>query len=162
MHPLRQLRLKTSCESCVHKCCSQPHDWVFLTTREIVRLKIASGLSEEDFVVQRENSNNGHMFQTLNLPCRFLDSKTGQCGVYESRPLVCRTFPFYPEPLTGDATLLPIQCGDNLHLLPVHSVDGWGLADFEGDIRLWLCELWQESKNQSRDPTSIARAAGSP
>jgi Fe-S-cluster containining protein len=162
MHALRQLRLKTNCEACVHKCCSQPYDWVFLTVREAERLKKASGLSAEDFVVKRQNVNNGHVFLTLNLPCRFLDSKTGQCKVYESRPLVCRMFPFYPEPLTGDATLLPIQCGENLQFLSEHSLDGWGMMDFEDDVRRWLAEIWREAKTQSCEATSIAQAAGSP
>jgi len=146
MQALRQLRLRTKCESCVNKCCSQPYDWIFLTSREICRLETSSGLSKDEFVVEQRNANNGHVFLTLSLPCRFLDPKTGQCTVYESRPLVCRLFPFYPEPLTGYATLLPVQCGDNLKLLDSNSRDGWGLKDFEQDIRQWLSELWREAK----------------
>jgi Fe-S-cluster containining protein len=146
MDELRELRLKVNCRSCVHKCCSQPYDWVFLTSQEISRLKTASGLSEEEFVTKRENSNNGHVFRTLNLPCRFLNSETGECRVYEARPLVCRLFPFYVEPLTGHATLLPVQCGANLQFLPFDSKDdGWRLIDFDEDARNWLAELWKEA-----------------
>ena len=145
MQGLREIRLRTDCRSCVNKCCSQPYDWVYLTAQEIDSLKAASGLSEEDFVVRRRNSNTGHIFRTLNLPCRFLDTETGECKVYESRPLVCRLFPFYPEPLTGDATLLPAQCGDNLHFLASDSEEGWCLADQEDDVRHWLTELWREA-----------------
>jgi uncharacterized protein len=164
MQALRELRIKTSCASCVHKCCSQPYDWVFVTSREISRLKAASGLSEQEFVSNRRNEKTGHIFRTLNLPCRFLDSKTGQCRVYESRPLVCRLFPFYPEPLTGHATLLPVQCGNNLQFLSPKASDGWRLVDFEEETHQWLTELWEEALNQTSidEPISITRAAGSP
>jgi Fe-S-cluster containining protein len=162
MKTLRQLRLKTMCESCIHKCCIQPYDWVFLTTEEVLRLETASGLSEEEFLVERRNTNNGHVFRTLNLPCRFLEPQTGRCNVYQFRPLVCRLFPFYPEPLTGHATLLPVQCGDNLQFVASDSKDGWSLTDFEEDVRQWLAQLWQEAEDQSWDATSTAHAAGSP
>jgi Fe-S-cluster containining protein len=162
MQNLQELRLKTKCSSCVNKCCSEPFDWVFLTSREIARLQAASGLAEEQFVVQRQNKTTGHVFRTLNLPCRFLDSKTGQCTVYESRPLVCQIFPFYPEPMTGDATLLPTQCGDNLDFLDVDSNEGWRLMDYEADVRTWLAELWKEAASHPLDAISTTRMEGSP
>lgn len=81
----------------------------------------------------------------LNLPCRFLDEQSGKCKIYDSRPLVCRLFPFYPEPLTGHATLLPSQCGDNLVFLPADSPDGWSLADHDEDTCQWLIDLWAEA-----------------
>ncbi len=150
MQTLRELRLRTSCDSCVHKCCSQPYDWVFLSLREIEALEVASGLSGENFVAKRRNANNGHVFHTLNLPCRFLDSQTGKCTVYEARPLVCRLFPFYPEPLTGHATLLPIQCGENLQFLAPDFPKGWRLLDYESDIQRWVSELWNEANLSSK------------
>lgn len=164
MDDLRTLRLKTNCHLCTQKCCSQPYDWVYLTSKEISRLETASGLAEHEFVVRRQNKTTRHVFRTLELPCRFFDPETGRCGVYESRPLVCRIFPFYPEPLTGDATLLPVQCGNNLHFLPTDSQEGWQLSDSEQSVREWLFELWDEAISQStpEGETSIARAAGSP
>lgn len=145
MQSLRELRLKTNCGACINKCCSQPYDWVYLTTREISRLEEKSGLAASEFLVRRQNTNTGYTFRVLNLPCRFLDTYTGQCKVYDSRPLVCRVFPFYPEPLTGHATLLPAQCGSNLYLLPSDSKEGWCLLDLEEEIRQWLSELWNEA-----------------
>jgi Fe-S-cluster containining protein len=143
---LRELRLSTDCRSCVHKCCSQPYDWVFLTRDEILKLKSASGLSENEFVSIRSNPSTSLVFRTLNLPCRFLDTKTGQCNVYDSRPLVCQLFPFYLEPLTGHATLLPVQCGPNLRILDsVNSDTGWRLKDFEQVASEWLADIWRES-----------------
>ena len=150
MQELRELRVKTECGSCVHKCCSQPYDWVYLTLSEVSCLKLASGLTEEEFVVRRQNANTGYVFRTLNLPCRFLNSQTGQCTVYESRPLVCRLFPFYVEPLTGHATLLPAQCGVNLHFLPSYSDGGWRLIDLEEDARQWLSRGCSPTRSGSR------------
>src|SRR5690348_12688270 len=114
MKDLPTLRIKTNCASCVNKCCSQPYDWVCLTSRETARLEVASGVAAHEFVSERTNQTTGHVVKTLDLPCRFLDAATGQCTVYESRPLVCRLFPFHLDPLTASATLYPIECGDNL------------------------------------------------
>ena len=144
MEDLRQVRLRTDCKACENKCCSQPYDSVYLTTKEIAVLEAASGLKQEEFVVSRTNQNTGHSFRSLTLPCKFLDSDTGQCTVYESRPLVCRLFPFYPEPLTGEATLIPAQCGSNLSFVD-NVEDGWCLADFDDDTTEWLRDLWLEA-----------------
>lgn len=147
MEGLRELKLRTNCGSCADKCCSQPYDWVYLTSREVSRLKIASALTEEEFVVSLRNEKTGHVFHALSLPCRFLDAGTGQCTVYEERPLVCRLFPFSVEPLTGVTTLARAQCGDNLDLLPADSDGGWCLVELEEDARQWFDELWEEAQN---------------
>ena len=146
MQQLEELQLVTNCSSCIHKCCHQPYDWVFLTTREIKAIRSRTGLSEAEFVTERKNLNSGLTFQTLNLPCRFLDKESGLCTVYEERPLVCRIFPFYLEPLTGHATLLPVQCGVNLQIVPLGSLNGWSLRDFETAAKQWLAEIWDEAE----------------
>jgi Fe-S-cluster containining protein len=147
MDLLREMKLRTDCDSCVKKCCSQPYDWVFLTQREISCIESASGLPEHEFVAIRRNANTNHVFRTLNLPCRFLDTETGRCNVYDSRPLVCRLFPFYIEPMTGHATLLPIQCGPNLQIFSSSNSGGsWRLKDYEEAAKQWLADLWKESE----------------
>lgn len=149
MKEIGELTIKTNCRSCANKCCSQPYDWVFLTAREIERLEAASGSSADQFVSLKKNPKTGQVFRTLNLPCPFLNVKTGDCQVYESRPLVCRLYPFYLEPLTGHATLMPGQCGDNLHVLADPSEPGtWRLHDFEDSARQWLAELWNEASTE--------------
>jgi Fe-S-cluster containining protein len=146
MNELKQMKLNVNCRNCVNKCCSQPYDWVYLTTNEISILEKASGVPEQDFVTKRKNSATGHVFRTLNLPCRFLNPDTGECTVYESRPMVCQIFPFYLEPLTGDATLLPVQCGANLQILSLDSPEaGWCLADSEEQASRWLAQLWRDA-----------------
>jgi Fe-S-cluster containining protein len=144
MQALKELRIKTDCAKCVHKCCSQPYDWVYLTANEISRIEAVSGVSKNRFVVQRRNAHTGHVFNVLSLPCVFLDSKSGQCKIYESRPLVCRLFPFYPEPLTGQATFIPAQCGSNLYFVSPND-EGWSLNEFEQETLQWLKNLWSEA-----------------
>jgi Fe-S-cluster containining protein len=145
---IREIRVRVSCDQCTNKCCSQPYDWVYLTEDEIVSLEIGSGLGREEFVTTQKNPVTGFTFQTLNLPCRFLDPNSGACTVYAHRPLVCRTFPFYPEPLTGYIGLLPAQCGSNLDILPIDGDVGWALDDFRDDIKWWMKRLWREAEPQ--------------
>jgi|SRR5229473_5182429 Fe-S-cluster containining protein len=145
MKELRELRLKTDCASCVNKCCSQPYDWVYLTSQEGARLQAVSGVPEEEFMSARQNAMTGYVVRTLNLPCRFLDTQTGQCTVYESRPLACRLFPFYLDPLTGHATLYAVECGDNASFPDTDSEDGWRLIDLEEEARRWLAKFWDEA-----------------
>jgi Fe-S-cluster containining protein len=145
MKELLELRLRTNCGYCTNKCCSQPHDWVYLTSRESSRLSTTSGIPEKEFTVKRQFANDDYVFRTLNLPCRFLDAQTGHCTVYESRPLACRLFPFYVDPLTGDATLYSSECGDNLLFPHPDSKEGWRLIEVEEDVRRWMVELWAEA-----------------
>ena len=143
---LAQIRISTDCQLCQEKCCSQPYDWVFLTDREIERIQNRTALHVEDFVTEQENPVNGYRFKVLMLPCRFLNRESGRCGIYEFRPLVCRLFPFYPEPLTGTAELITSQCGEHLKIAPIDGKIGWALTDHEFDIRIWLRDLWKEAE----------------
>jgi Fe-S-cluster containining protein len=147
---IRGLRLSTNCHACTNKCCSQPYDWVYLTEAELTAIERRTGLLPKAFSSVHVNRHAGFAFRVLNLPCRFLDTPTGNCTIYESRPLVCKVFPFYPEPLTGHATLLPAQCGENLVFHPNESMAGWTLQDFDTEIIQWLSSLWSEAAKRNR------------
>jgi len=69
-------------------------------------------------------------------------------------------FPFYPEPLTGHAALLPAQCGENLEFVSDQDGEGWTLRDFEPALAEWLKTFWHEAIHGTSRPT--ARADGSP
>ena len=145
MKELQVLQLKTDCGSCVNKCCSQPYDWVYLTTQEARRLQEASGVAPAEFMSERQNPSTGYIIRTLDLPCRFFDSSSGRCNVYESRPLACRIFPFYLDPLTGTATLYAAECGENL-LFPEGDCEGsWRLQDLVPEAEKWTEEFWAET-----------------
>ena len=64
--------------------------------------------------------------------------------MYEHRPLACRLFPFYIDPVTGDATLYPAACDDNMTFPPIDSNEGWRLIDFEDEASQWVAEFWNE------------------
>ena len=116
-----------------------------LTSTEASRLAAASGLPEERFAVERRNSNTGHVFRILKLPCPFLELQTGRCGVYENRPLACQLFPLQVDALTGEAALFGTQCGSNLRILPSQTSEGYGMRDFGERVKNWLSELWSET-----------------
>jgi Fe-S-cluster containining protein len=149
MKELRVLQIKTDCASCVNKCCSQPYDWVYLTANETDRLQEASGVSPAEFMSERQNTTTGHLIRTLDLPCRFFDQATGQCSVYEARPLACRMFPFYLDPLTGTATLYAAECGDYLLFPDNDSGGSWRLADLEEEAHEWIVEFWKDAAVKS-------------
>jgi Fe-S-cluster containining protein len=141
---IRDLRVLTNCEQCKDNC-SQPYDWVYVTEAEISRLAAASGKEESEFVLKRDNVVTGGVFKALELPCAFLDRSSGKCTVHSVRPLVCRLFPFYPDPVTGNAMFYPAQCGANLVLLASDANAGWNLAQYESDIEKWVRDIWREA-----------------
>jgi Fe-S-cluster containining protein len=148
---LRKLRIETHCSSCVNKCCSEPYDWVFLTHEEIRRLEDVSGLASSEFVMVKTNPKTGDTFRYMPLPCKFL-APDGRCSVYESRPMVCKLFPFNPEVLTAsDPALIPAQCGENLSYLPEGSNKGWGLSDYADDADRWMDTIWKEARPRRTD-----------
>jgi len=144
MGDLAQIRLQTNCSACVNKCCSQPLDWVYVTEAEIVKLEDASGVFRGEFIEQIRNEINGLMFQTLRLPCYFLDAEE-QCSVYDSRPLICRLFPFYPDPLVAKLMFLPAECGDRITFVDSDSKEGWSASDYQDDIAKWFAKIWSEA-----------------
>lgn len=141
---IRRVRVRTCCLSCTDKCCSQPYDWVYLTEAEIAALEVKSKLDRSKFVSLKHNLETGERFSVLELPCAFLSSG-GKCTVYDARPLVCRAFPFYPDPLSGTWTFLPTQCGGNLLLARRNDTKGWGIGDFDQVISRWLRQLRSEA-----------------
>jgi len=161
MSTIRDVYIHTDCSACENKCCSQPYDWVYLTSDEVGRLSSLSGLTESAFVSEQVNRNTGYRFRVLSLPCMFLDPKSGACTVYENRPLICRTFPLYPEPLTGNVCLLPAQCGPHLTVLGERTAGSLTVDDFTPDIVNWLKTLWDEARHSRQALRDTpAKAAG--
>jgi Fe-S-cluster containining protein len=140
--PLASLRISVDCAKCLKKCCSQPHDHVYLTRREEERLARRSGQAPEDFVVRVRNPHTGFEFRTLQLPCRFYEASTGRCGVYEDRPLVCRLYPFYLDPASAGVILDPGPCRENYR---AGDPGGWTVGEHEAETARWFRELWEEA-----------------
>ena len=87
-----------NCAKCPGYCCSYPV--IAITKRDIDRLAERFGLSFEEaktrFTVERFGEKhtmrrkNDEIFGRV---CQFFDTEKRRCGIYESRPSVCRTYP---------------------------------------------------------------------
>ncbi len=97
--------LRFGCTMCGN-CCSGPEGYVIVSEQEQAALARRLGLGVEQFV--REYTHNTSKGVSLNetpsergLDCVFLDRTTipgkAICGVYEDRPIQCRTWPFWPS-----------------------------------------------------------------
>ena len=67
---------------------------------DIIALYMELGIDEEEFKrTYTDVVNKAFVLKSFpNGDCIFYDERTG-CGVYNARPLQCRTFPFWPENL---------------------------------------------------------------
>ncbi len=90
------------CRNCAHCCRAEYGDnTVFIFPSEIRRICEKTGLKRDDFAMptpsqDRDSKGNIHTFEWVlakNGDCIFL--KDGLCGIYESRPYICKTYPFY-------------------------------------------------------------------
>jgi Fe-S-cluster containining protein len=95
----KKKKLKYDCNVCPAYCCSYPR--IVVRKRDIERLAEHFGLDPE--VARRRFTKKGEEKKEIVLRhkkdehfgtvCRFLDSETRNCTVYEARPKVCREFP---------------------------------------------------------------------
>ncbi len=117
--------LKFTC-TCCGNCCTGGPGYVWITDEEVRRLAVHLNLTPEAAVEQycrringklslNERRTSGGMYECVFLreikPPR--ESRKGEtivqakrvCGIYEVRPLQCRTWPFWPENLENKADL---------------------------------------------------------
>jgi Fe-S-cluster containining protein len=88
-----------NCDKCPAYCCSYPR--VVVTKRDIQRLAAHHDVSFKKarklFTKKGEEKGErvlrhqkDHIYETV---CRFLDTDTRQCTIYEGRPAICRDYP---------------------------------------------------------------------
>jgi Fe-S-cluster containining protein len=115
--------LKFTC-TCCGNCCTGGPGYVWISQEEIRRLAVHLNLTPEETVEQHCRKINGKfsLKETRSVSgsydCTFLKeikpprtSRNGNtivqakrvCGIYEARPLQCRTWPFWPENLESKA-----------------------------------------------------------
>lgn len=97
-NPFYAQGLRFECTAC-GKCCSNHsgYDFVFLTPQDIRKMAKHLELKKNDFIKQFTRPEVADVvLQDKGDACIFL-GKNGKCGVYQARPLQCRTFPFWPE-----------------------------------------------------------------
>lgn len=87
--------LHFKCTGC-GKCCTGSPGYVYLSRFDLDRLASHFDLSPEDFAKKYTRLVEGQ-YALLDRPgsydCIFLSDK--KCNVYESRPIQCRTFPWW-------------------------------------------------------------------
>jgi len=90
------------CRKCAQCCMSEFGDnTVIVSPSQIRTICMGSGLERDDFVIptpseDRDKDGNLHTFEWVlknNGDCIFLKEKL--CEIYECRPFICRTYPFY-------------------------------------------------------------------
>ena len=91
--------LRFECTQC-GRCCTTRGDYAYVylnraETRDLARhlgVPLARFKRERTFV----DEDGWRQLRFSDGRCTFLD-EAGRCGVYEARPIQCRTFPFWPE-----------------------------------------------------------------
>ncbi len=90
------------CKKCAQCCKAQYGDnTVIVFPSEINKISEKTGLSRDDFVMptpseDRDSGGNIHTFEWVlkkNCDCIFL--KNDLCKIYDCRPYICSTYPFY-------------------------------------------------------------------
>ena len=82
------------------KCCTShgEYGFVYLTIEDRQRMAAQKGLAVPEFtrIFCEQTDGLWHLKETPGQPdCLFLKDK--KCTVYETRPMQCRTWPFWPE-----------------------------------------------------------------
>jgi len=93
--------LRFSCKRCGNCCRGEP-GYVWVTTRDIVKMAVELEMKPEKFarLYVRVVDGGYSLTELANGDCIMWEAGVG-CRVYRSRPIQCRTFPFWPEYLEG-------------------------------------------------------------
>jgi Fe-S-cluster containining protein len=97
--------LRFECTMCGH-CCTGPPGFVLVTESETDAIADAIGVPRDEF--RERYTNTMRLGRSLNehetehgFDCVFLDRESvpgrAVCGIYEQRPMQCRTWPFWEE-----------------------------------------------------------------
>lgn len=93
--------IRFECQGTGRCCLSRgQYGYVYLTLADRQRLARGLGLTTSAFTRRYCAKTDGHVhLKHPDRDCPFVDGK--RCGVYESRPAQCRTWPFWPENLNA-------------------------------------------------------------
>lgn len=104
-NPTGESGLRFSCTMCGN-CCSGPAGYILISDEELASLARRLGLSIDAFTrdythMTREGRSLNEKKTPAGLDCIFLDREKvpgkAVCGVYEDRPIQCKTWPFWPS-----------------------------------------------------------------
>lgn len=91
--------VRFECQGSGQCCLSRgEYGFVFLTREDRKRMADHLGLGLREFTKQYCDKTQGYYHlkeEETRAECTFLKGK--RCGIYEARPIQCRTWPFWPE-----------------------------------------------------------------
>jgi len=105
MQPIENKEFKfkfnpNACQECEGKCCTGESGYIWVTPDEMQAISERLGLAFDVFTKEYVKKV-GYRYSLIekkveqSYECIFFDTKLKQCGIYEQRPLQCRTFPFW-------------------------------------------------------------------
>jgi hypothetical protein len=91
--------LRFGCQAC-GRCCGGAPGFVWVDEEEIVEISASLRLAAADFrrLYVRRLWRGMSLREKANYDCVLLDGN-GRCTAYDTRPLQCRTWPFWPSNL---------------------------------------------------------------
>ena len=90
----------SACATCQGRCCTGESGYIYVNKEEIENISKLLKLEIKDFV-RDYLYKKGYKFSIKELKyndsyeCVFYDRESNGCGIYDARPLQCRTFPFW-------------------------------------------------------------------
>lgn len=117
--------IQYDCNACPAFCCSV-YERVEVKPRDLRRLAKHFGISEEEAARKHTKLFDGKerilrrkKDELFGTTCKFLDTKTRGCGIYEARPAICRDYPGrsrcgyydlyrFEQEQQGDPEILPV------------------------------------------------------
>ena len=90
----------SACDTCEGRCCTGESGNIYVSDEEITTLAALLNLDENLFrsmylIKRGYKLSLKERIVGVSHDCIFYDREAGGCGVYEARPLQCRTFPFW-------------------------------------------------------------------
>ncbi|MDY0195647.1 MAG: YkgJ family cysteine cluster protein [Sulfurovaceae bacterium] len=93
----------SKCDACGGRCCRGESGYIWVKPEEISNIATYLSLSVEDFATIYLKKV-GHRYSLIekqlnedDYACIFFDEAKEQCSIYDTRPLQCRTFPFWEQ-----------------------------------------------------------------
>ena len=130
--PFYENGLKFECTQC-SKCCRFDPGYVFLSYDDLYRLLKYFKMSESDFIenycrkIDMGENKRLSLNEKSNYDCIFWID--GGCQIYESRPLQCRSYPFWkPFLLNKEAWELEAESCPGMNngtLIKKEKIDEW-------------------------------------
>eukprot|EP00956_Cyclotella_meneghiniana_P032325 scaffold88288_cov62-Cyclotella_meneghiniana.AAC.2 len=161
--------IQFSCTSC-GKCCKVDGD-VWLSPDEVDTVQSHLGIDDTDAFKSRygraEVTDGEETWVCLRritddavVPslksCVFLDLPTGQCSIYDVRPIQCATYPFWPSILASrqdweDEAVLPDDDTDNIDELKDNEKGRYWTAELGGCEGIILHSDEKEGNDDNND-----------